>query len=127
MRRAPHRNRVSLLIIISLVMGFGAYAFNYAKWLAHELDQDHPAFALSGAHDCAASVDHDDAKPAPLSDAQHQLVHTVDHGQPPLLSSLPHAFGESPARAAPLSAYPPALPPAEPETPFRPPRSTFRI
>ena len=125
--RAPHRTAVSLLMLVSLVMGFGAYAFNYSKWLAHELGQSHPTLALSSAHDCAAPLDNDGAKPAPLSDAQHQLVHTVDHGQPPLLSSLPHALGESPARAVPLSAYPLALSPAEIEPPFRPPRTTFRI
>lgn len=125
--RAPHRTAVSLLMLVSLVMGFGAYAFNYSKWLAHELGQSHPTLTLASAHDRAEQLERADEKPAPLSDAQHQLVHTIDHGQPPLLSTLPHAFGESPARAAPLSAYPLALSPAEVEPPFRPPRTTFRI
>lgn len=117
------RRRVALLMLFSLLLGLAAYACNYAKWLDHEVLQGGQAPALAAASvQAQAAAD----KPAALNDAQHQLVHTVDHGQPPLLTSLPPAFGESPSRAAPSAAYPLALSPASGEPPFRPPRQLSR-
>lgn len=121
------RSAAALLMLLSLLMGLGAYACNYSKWLAHEVVQgtQQLVFVKDPARLAQVSAS-DDGKPLSLNDAQHQLVHTVDHGQPPLLSSLPPALGESPARAAPLPAYCLALIPSSGEPPFRPPRDLSR-
>jgi len=121
------RSAAALLMLLSLLMGVGAYACNYSKWLAHEVVQgtQQLVFVKDPARLAQVSAS-DDGKPLSLNDAQHQLVHTVDHGQPPLLSSLPPALGESPARAAPLPAYRLALIPSSGEPPFRPPRDLSR-
>ena len=121
------RSAAALLMLLSLLMGLGAYACNYSKWLAHEVVQgtQQLVFVKDPARLAQVSAS-DDGKPLSLNDAQHQLVHTVDHGQPPLLTSLPPAFGESPSRAAPSAAYPLALSPASGEPPFRPPRQLSR-
>lgn len=125
--RASSRKIVSLLMLILFLMGLGAYAFN-PKWLAHGLDHDREAHDVLADHDHAPWPDaNGDSAPEPLSDIEHELLHSAGHFQPLLISSILDAFVESPARVAPMLSHLLALPSAEIEPPFRPPRITPRI
>lgn len=125
--RSPHRKTISLLmLIIFFVMGLGGYGFN-SKWLAHELDHDREALAASVDHHHASQLDAQDSPdPEPLSDTEHKLLHALGHFEP-VPSSAFIGLGEPSARTAPLVSSWITLPPAEPESPFRPPRSTSLI
>ena len=124
--RSPHRKPISLLmLIIFFVMNFGVYGFN-SKWVAHELDHNRQTLAASTDH--ALQLDtKGNPNPVPLSDTEHQLLHAADHFQPLLSSANLDAFGELPAQTIPMLSRLRALPPAELEPPFRPPRFTSRI
>lgn len=126
--RSPHRKSISLLmLIIFLVTSFGTYGFD-SKWLAHELDHDRHAPASTIDHDHEPQLD-TEGNPATeaLSDAEHKLLHSAGHFQPLFISPILDGIGESPARVTPMPLRLLALPPAELEPPFRPPRTTFRI
>ena len=125
--RALSSKIVSLLMLINFLMSLGAYGFN-SKWLAHELDHDRQSLGVLADHDHAPQLDaKGDPAPEPLSDIEHQRLHSAGHFQPPLIGSILDAFGESPARVTPLLSRLLALPQVELEPPFRPPRTTFRI
>jgi hypothetical protein len=123
--RASSRKIVSLLMLIVFLMGLGAYGFN-SKWLAHELDRQ--TLGVLADHDHAPRLDaKGDPDPGPLSDTEHQLLHAAGHFQPLLISSILDGFGEAPARVTPMLPCLLALPPAEIEPLFRPPRTLSRI
>lgn len=125
--RASSRKIVSLFLLILFLVGLGANSFN-SKWLAHELDHDRQTLAVLVDHDHAPQPDAgSNADPEPLSDAEHQLSHFSSHLQPLLISSMFDSFGESPTRMTPMLSRLLALPLAEIEPPFRPPRATSRI
>lgn len=123
--RASSRKIVSLLMLVIFLMGLGAYGFN-SKWLAHELGHDRQTLDVLADHDHAPQLAaNDDPAPEPLSDTEHELLHSAGHVvQLLLISSTLDAFGESPARATPMLSRLLPLPPAEIEPPFRPPRTT---
>ncbi|MFH1818953.1 MAG: hypothetical protein ABIK08_01815 [Pseudomonadota bacterium] len=125
--RSPHRKTISLLmLVIFFVMSFGTYGFN-SKWLAHELDHDRHAPTASIDHDHAPQLDAEgNPAPDPLSDAEHKLLHALNHCEQ-FTSSAFNGLGEPPARTAPLLPSLLTLPEAELESPFRPPRSTSLI
>ena len=102
----------------------GVSGFN-SKRLAHDLDHGHDSRAAM------AFVDHQhtsplgtngSSDPVPLSDIEHRLLHAV-HYYDPLPSSTVTVFWEPHARTLPLLPSLAVLPPAEPELPFRPPRT----
>ena len=126
--RSPHRKTISLLmLIVSFVMSISAYGFN-SKWLAHEFDHDRQTLDVLADHDHAPQIDaNSDPDPEPLSDSEHQLSHFSSHLQPLPISSILDGFGEAPGRTTPMLSRLLALPPAEIEPPFRPPRATSRI
>ena len=123
--RSTHRKPISLLMLIMfLVMSFGAYGFN-SKRLAHELDHDRHALTASIDHDHTPQLDAEgNPVPESLSDAEHKLAHAMSHCEQ-FASSVVSGFGEPPARIAPLLPSLLTLLPAELESPFRPPRSAF--
>lgn len=125
--RASSRRIVSLFMLILFLVSLGAHGFN-SKWLAHELDHDRQTLDLLVDHDHAPQLDAEgNADPEPPSDSEHQLSHFSSHLQPLLISSILDGLGESPARTTPMPSRLLALPPAQIEPPFRPPRVTSRI
>lgn len=125
--RASSRKIVSLLMLSIFLLGLGAYGFK-SKWLAHELDHDRQTLGVLADHDHPPRLDaKGDPDPGPLSDTEHRLLHSAGHFQPLLISSILDGFGESPARVTPMLPCLLALPPAEIEPPFRPPRTLSRV
>jgi len=125
--RSPSRKSIAfLMLIIFVVMSLGAYGFN-SKWLAHELDHDRQASIALADHDHAAQFDSKSSTaPKPLSDAEHKLLHALCHGQH-FVNSVFYGLGISSARTVPMLPVLLALPPAEFESPYRPPRSLALI
>lgn len=114
------------MFIMFLVMSFGAYGFN-SKWLTHEMDHDRHMPTASIDHDHAQQLDAEsNPAPEPLSDAEHKLLHALCLCEE-FASSVLGGLGESPARIVPMLPGLITLLPAELESPFRPPRSTFLI
>ncbi len=125
--RSPNRKSIALLmLIIFVVMSLGAYGFN-SKWLAHELDHERRVSVALADHDHALQLDREGSPaPEPLSDAEHKLLHALYHGQH-FVNSVFYGLGISSARSVPLPPVLLALPPAEFESPFRPPRGLALI
>lgn len=123
---SPSRKSIALLmLVIFVVMSLGAYGFN-SKWLAHELDHERQAPVASADRDHAPQPDHDSSPlPEPLSDAEHKLLHACQ-GQHFVNSGF-YGVQISSARTIPLPPVLLALPPAEIESPYRPPRSLALI
>lgn len=123
----PSRKSIALvMLIIFAVMSLGAYGFN-PKWLAHELDHQRQAPIALADHDHAPQLDRESGPaPEPLSDAEHKLLHALCHGQH-FVNSVFYGLGISSARMVPLPPVLLALPPAEIESPYRPPRSPALI
>ena len=125
--RASSRKIVALFMLTLFLGGLGANSFN-SKQLAHELNHDRQTLNVLADHDHAPQPDAgSNADPEPLSDAEHQLSHFSSHLQPLLVSSMPDSFGGVPTRTTPMLSRLLALPLAEIEPPFRPPRATSRI
>ena len=127
MRGTP-RIIIALLMLAVFLASLGVSGFN-SKRLAHDLDHDHDGRAVM------AVVDHQHASPLgtngssdpePLSDIEHRLLHAV-HYYDPLPSSTVTVFWEPRARTMPVLSGLAVLPPAEPEPPFRPPRTPALI
>lgn len=125
--RNPHQKTISrLLLIIFCVMSFGAYGFN-SNWVAHELDHGRQGLTALIDHDHALQLDTEtNSIPEPLSDAEHNLLHTLSHCQQ-FTGPAFNVFSEPPARIALLLPIMLTQIPAELEAPFRPPRSTSLI
>lgn len=123
----PSRKSIALaMLIIFIVMSLGAYGFN-PKWLAHELDHERQAPIALADHDHAPLLDRESTPvPEPLSEAEHKLLHALYHGQH-FVNSVFHGLGISSTRTVPLPPVLLALPPAEFESPYRPPRSLALI
>lgn len=122
------RKTVSLAMLAVFMASVGAWSLN-SKWLAHAFEHE-----LEHGQQLAfaASIDHADAHQlkdsgAPdkesLNDSEHRLVHAVDHIQPFPIPTLNAVFAHPP-RSIHSSFAPQAVPLAEFEAPFRPPRST---
>jgi len=125
--RASSKKIVALFMLILFLGGLGAYGFN-SKWLAHEFDHDRQTLDVLTDHDHAPQLDAEgNADPEAPSDSEHQLLHAASHFPPLLISSILEGFGEAPARTTPMLSRLLALPPAEIEPPFRPPKTTSRI
>ena len=125
--RASSRTIVSMFMLILFLAGLGANSFN-SKQLAHELDHDRQSLAVLADHEHAqqpGAGSH--ADPEPPSDSEHQLSHFSSHLQPLLISSMPDSFGGVPTRMTPMLSRLLALPLAQIDPPFRPPRATSRI
>jgi hypothetical protein len=125
--RSPSRKPIALvMLIIFVVMSLGAYGFN-SKWLAHELDHERQAPIALADHDHAPQLDREGSPvPEPLGDAEHKLLHALYHGQY-FVNSVFYGLGISSARIVPLPPVLLALPQAEFESPYRPPRSLTLI
>ncbi len=125
--RSPSRKSIALvMLIIFVVMSLGAYGFN-SKWLAHELDHERQAPIALVDHDHTPQPDRESSPvPEPLSDAEHKLLHALYHGQY-FVNSVFYGLGISSARTVHLSPVLLALPPAEFESPYRPPRNVALI
>ena len=79
-------------------------------------------------HDHAPLLDaNGDSDSEPLSDTEHQLLESVGHVQPLLISSNLDAFEKDPPRTTPMLPRLLLLPSAEIEPLFRPPRTTSHI
>ena len=114
------------MFLASLVVS----GFN-SKQLAHELAHDSRTSTTMAAadhnHDHALPLStNDNSNPEPLSDIEHRILHVV-HYYDPLPSSNVTFIGAPPARTKPLLLSMTALPPAEREPPFRPPRTPALI
>ena len=116
------------MFLASLVVS----GFN-SKQLAHELAHDGRTSTAMAAADHNHNHDHalplstnDSSDPEPLSDIEHRLLHAV-HYYDRIPSSTVAVLGTPPARTKPLLSNFTALPPAEREPPFRPPRTPALI
>lgn len=125
--RASLKKIVSLTMLVIFMMGIGASGFN-AKRLAHEIDHARHALNVLADHEHAPQPDNDaDPNPEAFNNSDHQLLHAMDHVEPILISSVFDAFPESSERITPMPSDMFKIPPADPEPPFRPPRTTFSI
>lgn len=121
--RSPPRKAVSVLVLIIFLMGICAHGFN-SEWLAHEIDHHREILLASIDHGHAAQPAPDgNPESVPSNDAEHKLLHALGHFES-VSSAAFNGFGESPARTGPLLLSLLAPPPAETESPYRPPRST---
>lgn len=118
---------ISLAMLAIFIASMGAWSLN-AKRLAHEFEHSKQLALL-------ASIDHADAhklkdSSAPdkesLSDSEHQIVHAVDHIQPFPIPTL-DGFFAAPSGSVHSSFVLHAVPLAEFEAPFRPPRSASSL
>ena len=124
--RSSRRQAISLLMLITFVMGLGAYGFN-SKWLAHEFGHHREALTTSIDPDRGLHLYiQGDADPELLSDAEHKLLHAPGHFEPVPGFAL-NGHVDPPTRVFPMLPNVLALLPAELESPFRPPRSTSLI
>ena len=120
--RRSYQKAVSLfMLIVSLMMSLGAYGLD-STMLIHELDHDRQASVVSGDHHHMSQLDAADIpNPEPLSDAEHKLLHALNH-----FEQLPSwtfvGLGEPTPRLAPALPSLLTLLPAALESPFRPPR-----
>lgn len=107
------------------MMGVFGYHFNSARF-AHELDHDIHSFTMMDNHVHTSLFDDDEpeSKPKPLTDTDHQLMHSIGHFQPFLTNSIFDGYGDLSVRIAPMILHFILLPLAEIEPLFRPPRTT---
>ena len=105
------------------MMGVIAFHFNSARF-THELDHDIHSFEVTDNHVDTTLFDHDEPAPKPLSDTDHQLLHSVGHFQPFLTNSIFDGYGDLSVRIAPMILHFILMPLAEIEPLFRPPRTT---
>lgn len=104
------------------MMGALAFHFNSARF-THDLDHDIHSFAMMDNHVDISLFDHDEPKPKPLSDTDHQLLHSDGHFQPFLANSIFDGYGYLSIQIAPVLMHILLLPLAEIEPLFRPPRT----
>lgn len=124
--RTSFRKASSLLALITFVaMGIGAQSFT-AKWLAHDLDHAHHAPLTGVDHDQTQLGSQDSPGTKAFSDADHELMHAMGHFQL-ALGSVFHGLGDPPTGIFLLVPKVSALPAAEPDALFRPPRSIALI
>ena len=119
----PYQKAVSLfMLMVSLMMSMGAYGLD-STMLIHELEHDRQTNVVSGGHHHMPQLDApDNPNPEPLSDAEHKLLHALNHfEQIPSWTFV--GLGEPTPRLAPALPYLLTLLPAALESPFRPPRS----
>jgi hypothetical protein len=121
--RASSKRIVSLVTLIVFMMSVVAYHFNSARF-AHELDHDIHSFEITDNHVHTSLFDHDAPASKPLSDTDHQLLHSVGHFQPFLTSSIFTGYGDLSIQIAPIFLHFFLLPLAEIEPLFRPPRTS---
>lgn len=114
---------VALITLIIFMMGVIAYDFNSARF-AHDLDHDIHTFEMTDNHVHTSLFDHDEPASKPLSDADHQLLHSVGHLQPFLTSSIFDGYGDLAVQIITMSSHVLLLPLAEIEPLFRPPRTS---
>ena len=120
--RRIHRKTISLfMLIVFIAMSFGAYG-PQSKWVIHELHHDPLTTAASTDPHHASQLDlNDHPNHEPLSDAEHKLLHALNH-----FEQLPSwtfvGLGEPTPRLAPALPSLLTLLPAALESPFRPPR-----
>lgn len=123
--RSLQRTIIPLLLLSFVVVSLGAYSPG-SRALLHQLDHERHLFGLSGehAHQLAPKAD-DLAKPQPLSDLEHRLLHALSHFEPVLDASVPMP---APLHAdiIPSPPRPLSLPPRVAESPFRPPRGLLQ-
>ena len=120
--RRSYQKAVSLfMLMVSLMMSMGAYGLD-STMLIHELDHDRQTSVVSGDHHHMPQLDvPDNPNPEPLSDAEHKLLHALNHfEQIPSWTFV--RLGEPTPRLAPALPYLLTLLPAALESPFRPPR-----
>ena len=120
--RRSYQKAVSLfMLMVSLMMSLGAYGLD-STILIHELDHERQTGVVSGAHHHMPQLDVPDyPNPEPLSDAEHKLLHALNHfEQIPSWTFV--RLGEPTPRLAPALPSLLTLLPAALESPFRPPR-----
>lgn len=119
--RRPYQKTVSLfMLMLSLMVSLGAYGFD-STLVIHEMDHDRQTSVVSGDHHHPQLDVPDNPNPEPLSDAEHILLHALNH-----FEQLPSwtfvGLGEPTPRLAPALPYLLTLLPTALESPFRPPR-----
>jgi len=105
------------------MVGVLAFHFNSARF-AHELDHDIHSFEMTDNHVHTSLLDDDEPASKPLSDTDHQLLHSVGHFQPFLTSSIFDGYGDLSVRIVPMSSHILLMPLVEIESLFRPPRTS---
>lgn len=121
--RASLKRAVSLITLIIFMMSVIAYHFNSARF-SHELDHDIHSFEMTDNHVHTSLFNHDEPASKPLSDTDHQLLHSVGHLQPFLISFIFNGYGDLSVQIIPMSSHVLLLPLAEIEPLFRPPRTS---
>ena len=121
MRRSYQKAVSFFMLIVSLMVSLGANSLD-SSMLIHEMDHDRQTSVVSGSHHHMPQLDGQDIpNPQPLSDAEHKLLHALNH-----FEQLPSwtfvGLGEPTPRLAPALPYLLTLLPAALESPFRPPR-----
>ncbi len=121
MRRSTKKT-LSLVLLVLVLIGNGVFAFD-SKRLAH---------AISHGQSLAPSLlDHNASFPfaaqgereaQPLSAIEHQLLHAAEHIQTFVANRVFNEPADFSARVVPGGRSSLALPQAEAELPFRPPR-----
>ncbi len=104
------------------MMGVLAFHFNSARF-SHELDHDIHSFEMTDNHVHTSLFDDDEPLSKPLSDTDHQLLHSMSHFQPYLASSVFHGLGKLFLQINPVLSHVLLLPLADIEPLFRPPRN----
>lgn len=104
------------------MMSVIAFHFNSARF-AHDLDHDIHTFEMADNHVHTSLFDDDEPASQPLTDTEHQLLHSVGHFQPFLTNSIFHGYGDLSVQIAPVIIHILLLPLAEIEPLFRPPRN----
>lgn len=123
MRRSYQKAVSFFMLMVSLTMSLGAYGLN-STLLIHELDHDRQSNVVSSDHHHMPRLDvPDKPDPEPMSDAEHILLHALNHfEQIPSWTFV--GLGEPTPRLAPALPTLLTLLPAALESPFRPPRNT---
>lgn len=119
-------------MLLIFMLSLGTHIFN-SEWLTHDLN------AEQGRNTLGMLADEHQAKYAEqgqfndwgsasgsLSNAEHKLLHSADPAQPLLLTYIPDGLHDLSPRTIPVPAPVATLSPAEPEPPFRPPRTAYR-
>ena len=120
--QASLKKLVALTTLIIFTVGAFAYHFNSERF-SHELDHDTHTFEISHNHSHTSLIDNEEPKSKSLSDADHQLLHSISHFQPYLASSVFNGTGNLFLQINPVLSHVLLLPLADIEPLFRPPRN----
>lgn len=121
--RASSKRIVSLITLIIFMVAVVVYHFNSAQF-AHDLDHDIHSSEMTDNHVHTSLFDDDAPTSKPLSDIDHQLLHSSGHFQPFLTTSIFYGYGDLSVQIAPIFLHVLLLPLVVIESLFRPPRTS---